>query len=84
LAAHLEHREARGTWLQQLVAWVEEEEINARWEAGREWLFGLHLVPCMMDATWRSLAYRILTSPESRHPSAADQSLRRLGALINL
>jgi hypothetical protein len=84
LAAHLERGEDRGLWLKQLAIWVEEEEARARCAIGspeQEWLFGLapfHL----RETVWRSLARRILASPESRHPHAADEELRLLGELI--
>jgi hypothetical protein len=34
------------------------------------------------ETVWRSLADRILVSPESPHPPEADESLRLLGELV--
>lgn len=90
LATYLERGEARGQWLKDLAAWVEDEESSARnalsqwfssspnWE---KWLTGLTLFD-LREAVWRSLALRILARPESPHPRAADEELRLLGELV--
>jgi hypothetical protein len=82
LAAHLERGEDRGLWLKQLAVWVEEEESRARNENSEyEWLMGLTNFR-QRETVWRSLADRILVSPESPHPPEADESLRLLGELV--
>lgn len=83
LAVHIGGDEDRGPWLAQLGAWVEAEEFRARDDgfSQPEWLLGLH-AHSQHEGLWRHLARRILLSPASPHPSAANATLRRLGALV--
>jgi len=46
-----------------------------------DWLLGLSVFN-LRQATWRSLADRILAHPETPHPREADESLRLLGELV--
>ena len=84
LAMHVECENDRGQWLNELTAWVEDEESTARdavvaWSS--EWLIGL--IPyCLREALWRSLALRVLARPESPHPPEAEEDLRLLGELV--
>jgi hypothetical protein len=86
LSAHLEHRQDRGRWLEQLALWVKEEESRARrrkgaYPVGQEWLLGLTLFNGH-GGLWRHWAKRILVEPSSPHPPEADEALNRLGRLI--
>jgi hypothetical protein len=89
LAAHLERGQERGPWLKSLARWVEDEESFVRkavaWRSTSpgwdEWLMGL--TPYRQrEATWRSLAHRILARPQSAHPRDADEDLRLIGELV--
>ncbi len=90
LAAHLDSREASGQWLNDLAAWVEDEEARVRktqskWPPYTDhwnmWLFGLTNYS-QREAVWRSLALSILARPERPHPSVARERLQLLGELV--
>jgi hypothetical protein len=71
-----------GRWLKSLADWVEEEESEMGEEqSGHEWLLG-RTFSRIKEATWQSLARRILAQPAADHPPEADQSLRLLGELV--
>lgn len=82
LAAHLGWGVDSGLWLRRMAEWVEEEESRARnGSSGPEWLLGLGGF-CAKEALWRSLAARVLVSPERPHPPEADEALRLVGVLV--
>ncbi len=82
LAAHLEWGADCGLWLRRMDEWVEEEESCARnGNSGPEWLMGLG-GSSANEPLWRSLAVRVLVSPERPHPPEADEALRLVGALV--
>ena len=86
LAVYLERTEDRGPWLKQIAEWVEVEEsrARARFKFKSNWLLGLSYrgTHDMTGDLWRDLAKRILASPRAPHLPEADETLRRLAALI--
>ena len=86
LAVYLERVEDRGPWLKQIAEWVEVEEsrARARFKFKSNWLLGLYYRGTheMTGGPWRDLAERILASPRAPHLPEADETLKRLAALI--